>query len=158
MVGGAALKSLPGIGLLAGMGMGAFSGWNDAGNIVGKDADSLTTADKIEGAAYGAASALTLGLVDPKTIRDGTQAAAKWLLGDPQAEYAANKKAIQEQQQKTRDAGNKAIQSTINSAIAQSARLKRKAAQRGDDSLTDYEKFKIKSGEELENIGKDYRQ
>lgn len=94
MAGGTALKAIPGLGTLATMGIGAFEGWNDAGNIVGKDADSLTTADKMEGAAYGAASALTFGLVDPKTIREGTYAAANWLLGDPSAGATANLKAM----------------------------------------------------------------
>lgn len=158
MAGGAALKALPGVGTLAGMGLGAFEGWNDAGNIVGKDPSQLTTGDKIEGAAYGAASALTFGLVDPKTIRDGTQAAVKFFMGDPEAAYAETQKAMQEQKQKTRDAGNKAIQSTINSEIMQAARLRQKAALRGEQSLTDYEKFKIKSGEALDKIGTDYRQ
>ena len=92
--GGAALKALPGVGVLAGMGLGAFSGWNDAGNIVGKDSASLTTGDKIEGAAYGAASALTLGLVDPKTIRDATQSTVKFFMGDPEAAYAETQKAM----------------------------------------------------------------
>lgn len=152
MAGGTALKAIPGIGTLATMGIGAFEGWNDASNIMGKDADSLTTVDKMQGAAYGAASALTFGLVDPKTIKSATESTVKFFMGDPAAEYAKTQKYLQEQKQKTRDAGNKAIQSTINSELLQADRLRRKAALRGDQSLTGYEKFKMDSAKALENI------
>ena len=156
MAGGAALRALPGVGVLAGMGLGAFEGWNDAGNIVGKDPDKLTTGDKIEGAAYGAASALTLGLVDPKTIRDGTQAAVGWaaknFFNDGSSQYEARNEASNKLFTEIKAAGGEAAGSAVRSAIIQGQRLQRKAALRGEESLTGYEKHKIQIAKQMADL------
>jgi hypothetical protein len=45
-----------------------FKGWKNAASITGKDQKDLTWKDKAKAAGAGAMSALTLGLVSPKSM------------------------------------------------------------------------------------------
>ena len=55
---------------VANLGYGAYKGWNNAGELVGKDPENVTTEDKIAAASASLLSSATLGLVDAKTIYD----------------------------------------------------------------------------------------
>jgi hypothetical protein len=54
----------------ANLGYGAYKGWNNAHELVGKKPENVTTKDKISAASATLLSHATLGFIDPKTIYD----------------------------------------------------------------------------------------
>ncbi|QJT70937.1 hypothetical protein GR7B_00139 [Vibrio phage vB_VcorM_GR7B] len=70
-LGGKALKVLGPLGMLASVGMDAFSGWDDASAISGKEQKDLSFGDKAQSSLASIASGLTFGMVDPETMFKG---------------------------------------------------------------------------------------
>lgn len=109
----------------------AYSGWNNAAAIHGKDPSQVTTGDKFQAAGAKALEGLTFGLIDAKTGIKWANKAADWMTGHKEqelgnfqnsevAKYAKQRIEQKKQIQDQMNNAKQALAESINSEVADS--------------------------------------